>query len=102
MAVPPDFFPYDGHEYKLTMRITFGADGWAQDVQVLEPSGVELVDRQTAAWVRVHWHSGEHAGRTVDAPFIFRREDAKPTAVAPRPKPQPAPEPAAIPATRAQ
>jgi hypothetical protein len=99
--VPPPNLLADGDPgRKLKLRVTFGKDGWAQRVQVVESSGLDTVDRTTAIWVKVHWHNEDFAGKTLDAPFVFK---ARPAQKAPAPT-QPAvpPEPAATPAMKVE
>ncbi len=68
-------------------------------MKVVQPSGIELVDRETSIWVRVHWHNDAFAGQTLDTPFIFKSPPAKKaSASAPvKPKPKPAAPKPAIP-----
>jgi hypothetical protein len=108
LAPPPDLFPYDDKTYTMKIRLTFGNDGWVRNAQILQKSGTDLVDAQTAAWIKVHWHHSAYANQVVDAPFQFNR--AAPPAPAPPPPPpipQPVapaapPEPVPIPAIRVQ
>lgn len=103
MANPPNLFPFDGKIYNLTLRISFGEDGWITDCKVLKPSGVEVADAETVAWLKAHWHAGAYVNKVVDAPFIFTRESAtKSTVTKAKPKIAPQPEPAAVPAMRAK
>jgi hypothetical protein len=105
---PPDLFPYDDKTYTMKIRLTFGKDGWVRDTQIEQKSGTDLVDAQTAAWLKVHWHHSAYANQVVDAPFQFNR--AAPPAPAPPPpppvpppvKPAAPPEPVPIPAIRVQ
>jgi len=81
----------------VKVRVKFGPDGWVQDTQITEPSGVDAIDRQAAIWVKVHWHHAAFANRTVDVPFEFK----PPVAPVVHPKKQPVvEEPAAPPAVR--
>ena len=106
LVTPPNFLTAGDPGRKLKLRVTFGPDGWAQRVEVKESSGLADVDRNTAVWVKVHWHNVAYQGQTVDAPFVFKTPllPKPPVAKAP-PKPQPtaAPEePQAAPAVRVQ
>ncbi|HEX4138894.1 MAG TPA: hypothetical protein VHY09_00985 [Candidatus Methylacidiphilales bacterium] len=107
LVPPPNFLPADDPGRKLKLRVTFGPDGWVRHVQVMEPSGLDDVDRETAFWVNVHWHDPAYQGQTLDAPFIFKTPAVPKPAVAkapPKPEPKPAApeEPAAPPAVRVQ
>ena len=112
LASPPNLFPYTDRQENMALRVRFGASGWVDDVKILHPSGNQLVDRQTALWIRVHWHHLAYANKTVDVPFEFVRPPPPPppppaAAVVPpvvkKPVvPRPPPEPAPIPAVRAQ
>lgn len=96
---PPNLFPVTDLKRELTLRLTFGPDGWASDSAVIKPSGDDSIDRLTAIWIKAHWHHEAYANKTIDAPFLFTYP-----APAPPPKPKPAPpppEPVAIPAIRA-
>jgi hypothetical protein len=106
LVPPPNILPPGDPGRKLKLRISFGADGWVERVEVVQHSGIELVDRQTAIWVEVHWHNDAFAGRTLDTPFEFkppltpRPAMKKPPASAPQPA---APAyPATAPAGRAE
>jgi hypothetical protein len=103
LVPPPNILPLGDTGRKMKLRITFGADGWVEHASVLQSSGIELVDRQTSIWVKVHWHNDAFAGRTLDAPFEFKGPlGSKPTvAKKPPSKPNPA-EPTAPPAVRVE
>jgi len=107
LTPPPNFLPPDDPGRKLKLRVTFGPDGWVQRVEVKEPSGLDAVDRNTAVWVKVHWHDATYQGQTLDAPFIFKTPSLPKPAVAkapPKPKVKAAApeEPAAVPAVRVE
>jgi cell division septation protein DedD len=113
LVPPPNLLPLGDPGRKLKLRITFGKDSWVDHVQVIEGTGIELVDRQTAIWVKVHWHNDAFAGQTLDTPFVFKTPPgSKVAATAPAPAPpkrKPAPpattfptEPESPPAVRAQ
>jgi hypothetical protein len=107
LTPPPNFLPADDQGRKLKLRVTFGPDGWVQRVEVKEPSGLDAVDRDTAVWVKVHWHDATYQGQMLDAPFIFKTPVVPKPAVAkapPKPKVKSvAPEePAAAPAVRVE
>jgi hypothetical protein len=107
LTPPPNFLPAGDPGRKLKLRVTFGPDGWVKRVEVKEPSGLDGVDRDTAVWVKVHWHDAAYQGQTLDAPFIFETPHVPRPAVAkapPKPKPKPAApeEPAAAPAVRVE
>ena len=108
IVAPPNFLPPGDPGRKLKLRVTFGPDGWAQKVEVEQTSALDAVDRQTAIWVKVHWHNEAFAGQTLDAPFIFKTPVGTNPAVAKTTKPRPkaaAPteqEPAAVPAVRVE
>lgn len=103
---PPNLLPADDPGRTLKLRITFDENGWISHVTVVQPTGIDLVDRETAVWVKVHWHSDKYAGQTVDTPFDFKSPVKPKPAVAREPaKPKPAPvpeEPAAPPAVRVE
>jgi hypothetical protein len=104
MVPPPDPFPPDDPEHDMRLRITFGDDGWVREVHVLETSGDDSADKQTEAWVKVHWHNQDYAGKVIDVPFDFQPLPPKPTP-APAPVVVTAPketEQKPIPAWRAQ
>jgi len=82
LVAPPNFLPTGDAGRNVKLRITFGPKGWVQRVKIESPSGVDLLDRETAIWVKVHWHNEAYAGQTVDAPFEF-----KPVSVPVQPKP---------------
>ncbi len=105
MVAPPNFLPPGDPGRKLKLRVSFGPDGWAQGVQIEVPSGLDTVDRQTAVWVKVHWHNEAFAKQTLDAPFIFKTPSTpKPVVAKTQPKPKVAApeEPVAAPAVRVQ
>ncbi len=105
LAPPPNFLPAGDPGRKMKLRVTFDPDGWVQHIAIQEPSGLANVDRETAYWVKVHWHDTAYQGQTLDAPFIFKTPAApitpKPIA-AKKPKPAPPPEPEAPAAVRVQ
>ena len=111
LVPPPNLLPLGDPGRTLKLRITFGADGWVEHVKIVQPSGIELIDRQTAIWVRVHWHNNAFAGQTLDTPFVFqpplgsKPAKAKTPAAKASPKPtvpaEPA-EPVAPPAVRVE
>ncbi len=96
LITPPNLLPPGDPGRTLKLQITFDADGWISRVAIGQSTGLEDVDRNTAIWVKVHWHSDKYAGQTVDTPFEFKTPtDSKPT-LAKKPtktKPAPAPEP---------
>jgi hypothetical protein len=103
LVPPPNFLPASDPGRKLKVRVTFGPDGWVQRVEVKEPSGLDEVDRETAFWVKVHWHDEAYQGQTLDAPFIFKTPVAPKSAVAKLPpKPAAPEESAAAPAVRVE
>ena len=100
---PPLFYPDDDKTYSLKVRITFGNDGWANRVQIVQPSGIQLADRQTAEWLQIHWHHDAYANEVIDAPFEFSRPLPPPPPAPPPPvKRAPPEQPVAIPAIRVQ
>jgi hypothetical protein len=105
LVPPPDLLSMGDPPRKLKLRITFGADGWVRATKIIESSGVDLVDHETAIWVRVHWHDDAYAGQTVDTPFEFRPPQPAPV-VTPSAKPATPPpvpaEPPAPPAVRVE
>jgi hypothetical protein len=107
LTPPPNFLPPGDPGRKLKLRVTFGPNGWVQRVELKEPSGLDIVDRDTAIWIKVHWHDVTHAGQTLDAPFIFKTPATPKQVVAktpskPKPKPVAPEEPAAAPAVRVE
>ena len=106
LMAPPNFLPPGDPGRKLKLRVTFGPNGWVKRVEVKEPSGLDAVDRDTAVWVKVHWHDAAYQGQMLDAPFIFKTPSAPKPAVANATKPKAkaaAPgEPAAAPAVRVE
>ena len=84
LVPPPNLLPAGDPGRRVKLRVTFGADGWVEQVQVMLPSGLDRLDRQTGAWVKVHWHNIAYAGQTFDTPIEFK------TPVAARPEPAPA------------
>jgi hypothetical protein len=104
MAIPPNPLAVGDPERNLKLRLTFGADGWVKSVDTVAPSGLDSLDQDTAAWVKVHWHHEAYANQVVEAPFDF-----KPPVASPPPPPvvkhhvsPPPAEPVPIPAIRAQ
>ena len=85
---PPNFLPAGDPGRKLKLRVTFGPNGWVQRVEVKEPSGLDTLDRDTAVWVKVHWHDVAYQGQTLDAPFIFKTPALPKPVVAKTPKPK--------------
>jgi hypothetical protein len=103
MVPPPNLVHLGEAERDLKLRLTFGSDGWVKDVQVIQSSGSDSIDDQTAIWVKVHWHHKAYANQVIDAPFRF--VPPSPEVVVPKPKPPLPPPPAApipIPAIRAE
>lgn len=72
MVPPPDPFPSTDPEHDMRLRVSFGSDGWVKDVTVTEPTGDDLADKETAMWVKVHWHRQSYANQVLDVPFVFR------------------------------
>ncbi len=72
MPPPVDPLTVGDPQRDVKLRLSFGADGWVQHVEVADPSGVDSIDQQTAVWVRVHWHHPAFAGQTLDVPFEFK------------------------------
>lgn len=106
---PPNFLPTGDPGRTLKLRVTFDANGWVEGEQLIDSTGIKLVDQQTAYWVKVHWHDAALAGKTVDVPLELQPPIAPKAPVAkavppPKPKPEPAPpaEPAAPPAVRVE
>jgi len=107
LTPPPNFLPAGDPGRKLKLRVTFGPDGWVKRVEVKEPSGLDTVDRDTAVWVKVHWHGAAYQGQMLDAPFIFKTPSLpKPVVAKAPPKPKAKAvtpeEPAAVPAVRVE
>lgn len=86
MATPPNVFPDDNHAHEMTIRVSFDREGWVASTKVMLSSGIQIADEETAAWVRVHWHSDAYAGKAVDAPFIFQSAKKKPSVSLMKPK----------------
>ena len=86
LALPPNLFPDDGHQHEVMLRISFDNEGWVKGCKVLLSSGIELADAQTAAWIKVHWHSDSYANKVVDAPFVFQRTEHQPVTSMLQPK----------------
>ena len=103
---PPNFLPAGDPGRKLKLRVTFGPNGWVQRVEVKERSGLDTVDRDTAVWVKVHWHDVAYQGQTLDAPFVFKTPVMPKPVVTKTPKVNPKPaateEPTAAPAVRVE
>jgi hypothetical protein len=106
LTPPPNFLPSGDPGRKLKLRVTFGPNGWIKRVEVKEPSGLDDVDRDTAVWVKVHWHDAAYQGQTLDAPFVFKTPLVPKPAVAKTPKAKAKPaapeEPTAAPAVRVE
>ena len=107
LMAPRNFLPPGDPGRKLKLRVTFGPNGWVKRVEVKEPSGLDAVDRDTAVWVKVHWHDAAYQGQMLDAPFIFKTPSLpKPVVAKAPPKPKAKAvtpeEPAAVPAVRVE
>jgi hypothetical protein len=107
LVPPPNLLPAGDPGRKLKLRVTFGPDGWVQHVQVMNSTGIDLMDREASVWVKVHWHNEAFAGQTVDAPFEFKpSKPSLPKEPAAKPKPVAVPaepaEPTAPPAVRVE
>ena len=96
MPPPVDPLAVGDLKRKAKLRVNFGSDGWVQHVEVADPSGVDTIDRQTAIWVKVHWHHTAFAGQTIDVPFEFN-PPAPPKPIVQHKRPQPAEEEATAP-----
>jgi hypothetical protein len=107
LVPPPNILPLGDPGRSLKLRIAFGKDSWVEHVQVIQPSGLQLVDVTTARWVKVHWHNEAFSGQTLDTPFVFKPRPVPKAPVAVKRKPvaaepaKPA-EPASLPAVRVQ
>ena len=90
--MPPPVNPLAAGDPKrdVKLRVHFGADGWVEKVDVASSCGVDSIDRDTAIWVKVHWHHSAYAGQTFDVPFQFKPPVSKP--VIQHKAPQPVPE----------
>jgi len=107
--VPPlDRLPAGDPGRTLKLQVTFGPDGWVQKEHVVQSSGIQLIDRDTEIWVKVHWHNTAFAGQTLNTPFVFKPQGgpkpsvAKAPATKAAPKPAAPAEPAAPPAVRVE
>jgi hypothetical protein len=75
---PPDPFPANAPEHDMRLRVSFDGDGWVKDASVTETTGDDLADKETAMWVKVHWHRQSYANRVFDIPFVFRPASVPP------------------------
>jgi TonB family protein len=74
-------FPRPGYPYQarihhqtgtVSIGIQFDASGEAGDVEVIESSGVPLLDSSTCDFIRSHWHNESFAGRRVTVPVEYQ------------------------------
>jgi TonB family protein len=72
MPPPPDPLVAGDTEREMTLRLTFGADGWVDRIGVVKSSGSSVIDRQTEVWIKATWHIEDNAGKVLDVPFDFK------------------------------
>jgi len=74
-------FPQPGYPYEARVRhktgtvsisIQFDAAGSAADVEVLQSSGVPILDSSTRSFIRSHWHNESYAGQRATVPVEYR------------------------------
>jgi TonB family protein len=76
-------FPQPGYPYEAQVRrqtgtvnvsIRFDASGNAEDVEVIQSSGVSILDTSTQNFIRSHWHNASFAGRTATVPVRYHMD----------------------------
>jgi TonB family protein len=81
LVVGSSGFPRPGYPYQaqlrhqtgtVTVSIQFDATGTASDVEVVESSGVPLLDSTTRSFIRSNWRNENFAGRSVSVPIEYR------------------------------
>jgi TonB family protein len=81
LVVGSSGFPQPGYPYQAQVRhqtgtvsvsIQFDASGSAADVEVIESSGVSILDSSTLSFIQSHWHNDSFAGRRVTVPVEYR------------------------------
>ena len=73
-------FPQPGYPVEAEMRhqagtvlvsIQFDGAGRVADAEVVQSSGVSLLDSNTRSFIRSHWHDPSFAGKTVSVPITY-------------------------------
>jgi protein TonB len=81
LVVGSSGFPQPGYPYQAQARhqtgtvsvsILFDASGSVSDVEVIESSGVGILDSSTQNFIQSHWHNESFAGRRVTVPVEYR------------------------------
>jgi protein TonB len=75
-GVPQPGYPYEArlrHQTgTVSIGIQFDATGSAADVEVLQSSGVPVLDSSTRSFIHTHWHNESFAGQRVTVPVEYR------------------------------
>ena len=81
LVVGTSGFPQPGYPYQAQIRrqtgtvrisILFDASGSVSDVNVIESSGVSILDSSTQSFIQSHWRNASFAGRRVTVPIEYR------------------------------
>ena len=81
LVVGSSGFPQPGYPYQAQVRhqtgtvsvsILFDSSGSVSDVEVIESSGVDILDSSTQNFIQSHWHNEAFAGRHVTVPVEYR------------------------------
>lgn len=64
-----------GQTGTVVMSVQFDTRGSVVQARVAQSSGVALLDSQTRAYIREHWHCVAYAGQTVSVPVQYTLEN---------------------------
>jgi len=74
-VLPPPPYPPEARELQesgiVRLLVEFDRAGNVALVEVVRSSGVEVLDRETRAFIRDNWHSNAFAGRSVRVPVVY-------------------------------
>ena len=56
----------------VVVNIQFNSEGSVSEAEVIESSGVSILDANARSWIRSHWHNASFASRSVSVPITYR------------------------------
>ena len=59
----------------VVLNVQFDGQGSVTSAEIVQSSGVSILDTSTRAFIRTHWHSQAYAGQLISVPVRYRLQD---------------------------
>ncbi len=59
----------------VVVNVQFNRQGGVTSTEVVQSSGVSILDSSTRSFIRTHWHSQAYAGQTISVPVQYQLQN---------------------------